>query len=360
MDERVHARRRIAEAVYQLVGQVVRLFLGADERDAPVDVHALLLRGYIPIRYIRRNGKVCRAFRPRRNLDPARLQHRFAEKLHIHIVADVDHMPRLLRAEQIARAAYLKVAHRYLEAGAEGREVADGVEPLLGDLGQYLVAPEGKIRRGAPRRAAHAAAYLMQLRKAKVIRIFDYQGVDIRDIYARLDDGRADKHLNLPVCDVFHHVCEHVFVHLPVCHADGHILQQVGYFLCRAFDVVYAVMKVVHLTAALKLAAYRVGDDVPVVLHHEGLHRQSVLRRLLKRGHIAYAGHGHVQRARDRRRGEGQHVHSPCKLLDVLLVRHAEALLLVHDQQAEILELHILAEQSVRADNKVALSGRKV
>ena len=59
MDERVHARRRIAEAVYQLVGQVVRLFLGADERDAPVDVHALLLRGYIPIRYIRRNGKVC-------------------------------------------------------------------------------------------------------------------------------------------------------------------------------------------------------------------------------------------------------------------------------------------------------------
>ena len=40
---------------------------------------------------------------------------------------------------------------------------------------------------------------------------------------------------------------------------------------------------------------------------------------------------------------------SPCKLLDVLLVRHADALLLVHDQQAEILELHILAEQSVRA-----------
>ena len=142
----------------------------------------------------------------------------------------------------------------------------------------------------------------MQLCKAKVIRVLDYQGVDVRDVYAGFNDSRADEHLYLPVCDIFHHVCEHVFIHLPVRHADGHILQQVGYFPRRALDVVYAVMQVVHLPAALKLAAYRVGDDAPVVLHHEGLHRQSVLRRLLKRGHIADAGHGHVQRARDRRR----------------------------------------------------------
>ena len=36
-----------------------------------------------------------------------------------------------------------------------------------------------------------------------------------------------------------------------------------------------------------------------------------------------------------------------------LLVAHAEALLLVHDQQAQVLELHILAEQAVGADDQV-------
>ena len=44
----------------------------------------------------------------------------------------------------------------------------------------------------------------------------------------------------------------------------------------------------------------------------------------------------------------------------MFLVRHAEALLLVHDEQAEILELHVLAQELVRADDKVALSRSEV
>ena len=43
-------------------------------------------------------------------------------------------------------------------------------------------------------------------------------------------------------------------------------------------------------------------------------------------------------------------------LLDVLLVRHAEALLLVDDEQAEVLELDVLLQQLVRADHEVALA----
>ena len=40
-------------------------------------------------------------------------------------------------------------------------------------------------------------------------------------------------------------------------------------------------------------------------------------------------------------------------MLHALLVGDAEAVLLVHDQQAEVLELHVLAEQPVRADDDV-------
>ena len=43
-------------------------------------------------------------------------------------------------------------------------------------------------------------------------------------------------------------------------------------------------------------------------------------------------------------------------LLDALLVLHAEALLLVDDEQAEVLELHVVRQQAVRADHDVDLA----
>ena len=48
-----------------------------------------------------------------------------------------------------------------------------------------------------------------------------------------------------------------------------------------------------------------------------------------------------------------QHMHLGAQLLEPLLVRDAEMLLLVDDQQAEVLELDRLAEQRVGADDDV-------
>ena len=48
-----------------------------------------------------------------------------------------------------------------------------------------------------------------------------------------------------------------------------------------------------------------------------------------------------------------EHVHVPAHLLEPFLVRHAEALLLVHDKQAKIMKVHILGEQAVRADENI-------
>ena len=44
------------------------------------------------------------------------------------------------------------------------------------------------------------------------------------------------------------------------------------------------------------------------------------------------------------------------ELLQPLLVRDAEPLLLVDDQQAQVLERHVLAQQPVRADHDVDLA----
>ena len=101
---------------------------------------------------------------------------------------------------------------------------------------------------------------------------------------------------------------------------------------------------------------WRRQHDPVVVLQHIGLHGVAVLRRLLDDAHVPDARHGHVQRAGNGRGRERQHVHAVAQLLDLLLVGHAEALLLVDDQQAQILELHVLLQQPVGADDNVHLA----
>ena len=122
-------------------------------------------------------------------------------------------------------------------------------------------------------------------------------------------------------------------------------------------DVVHAVVHEVDLAAALQLARDRFAHEVVVELGHVRLDRQPVLRRRLDRRHVADARERHVQRARDRRRRQRQHVDLAAHLLQPLLVRDAEALLLVDDDQPEVLERDVLLQQPVRADDDVDLAG---
>ena len=89
------------------------------------------------------------------------------------------------------------------------------------------------------------------------------------------------------------------------------------------------------------------------MLQHIGLDALAVLGRLLDGAHVADAGHGHVQRPGNRRGREGQGVHLPGHLTQTLLVRDAEALLLVDDEQTQVFELHALAQQLMGADKQV-------
>ena len=88
----------------------------------------------------------------------------------------------------------------------------------------------------------------------------------------------------------------------------------------------------------------------------EGQDRRTVPRRRLDQRQVAEAGEREVQRARDRRRGQREHVHREPERLEPLLVPHPEAMLLVHDQQAEVLEGHVLGQQPVGADHDVGLA----
>ena len=118
-------------------------------------------------------------------------------------------------------------------------------------------------------------------------------------------------------------------------------------------EVADARADVEALSAAIALAQQRLAHDQRVEGRDEGAHRQPVDRRRGDQRQLAHAGERQLQRARDRRRGERQHVHVGFQLLQPLLVLDAEMLLLVDDQQAEVAELDALAEQRVGADDDI-------
>ena len=107
------------------------------------------------------------------------------------------------------------------------------------------------------------------------------------------------------------------------------------------------------LAAAIALAQQRLAHHDRIERRDEGAHRQPIDRRRGDDRHLAHAGERQLQRARDRRRGQRQHVDLGAQLLEPFLVGDAEMLLLVDDDQAQVLELDGLAEQRVGADDDV-------
>ena len=269
-------------------------------------------------------------------------------------------MPRLLRTEQIARAADLQIAHRNLEARAELGVFPDCLEPLLCNLRENLSPPERQICIRMTRRPADSAAQLVQLRQTQLIRVFNDQRIHVRNIDAGFDDCCADQNLNLPVCHRLHDIRKLLLIHLSVRHGDRYISQPVLELRRALVDRFHAVVKVIDLPAARKLSADCLVQNPVAVLQHEGLHRIAVVRRLLDGRHVAKPRQRHIERPGNRRRRKRQHVHAARNFLQPLLVAHAEALLLVHNQKPQILEMHVLLQQLVRADDQVNLARRQL
>ena len=67
-----------------------------------------------------------------------------------------------------------------------------------------------------------------------------------------------------------------------------------------------------------------------------------------------------MERPRDRRRGEREHVDLEPQRAEELLLGDAEALLLVEDDEAELLGNHVAREDAVRPDEHVDLAGGEV
>ena len=95
---------------------------------------------------------------------------------------------------------------------------------------------------------------------------------------------------------------------------------------------------------------------------HVGLHRLTSARQLAQHGRVEVSVRGERERARDRRRGHVERVRD--ETLGRLRVErralaHAEAVLLVHDHDGEVAELHRLLDQRVSAHHELELPVRQ-
>ena len=111
----------------------------------------------------------------------------------------------------------------------------------------------------------------------------------------------------------------------------GHLIAQEGLDLGQIFDPGHDKE---GLAATIMLAQQRLAQRDRVELGHIGADRKPVDRRCPDHRQIAHTRERHLQGARNGRGRERQHMHIRAHLFQPLLVVHAKALFLIHDQQA--------------------------
>jgi len=205
--------------------------------------------------------------------------------------------------------------------------------------------------------APHAAAQLVKVAEPEAVGAVNDNGVGVGNIQAALDDGGGKQHVGLAVDEPGHDFLQVVAAQLAVADDDAGLGQQGLEPGGHGVDGQHAVVEKEYLAAAIQLALDGLADEALVVGGDDGLDGQAVVRGRLDGAQVARAGERQVKRAGDGRGAEGEHVHQVAEHFELLLVHHAEALLLVNDHQPEVFEADVFLQQPVGADDDVHRAG---
>ncbi|CAB4882033.1 unannotated protein [freshwater metagenome] len=316
----------------RLVGDVVRRHEGVD---AHVEPHRFALGLVIALR--------------------TGCTHRLIEHGEIELEPQRRDVPGLLIAEQVSGTADLQVAHRDLEAGAQLRVVGERAQAPHRLVAQRRSTRVEEIGVGTLAAATDAAADLVKLRESEEVGALDDQRVGLRDVEPRFDDARRYQDVGIAAQEAHHAVLEILLGELPMSDLETQLRAQGAQALGGLIDRFDPVVQEEGLPATRVLTLERLTHELLVIVPDVGLDRSPTFRGRLDDADVAHAGERHLQRARDRRGAHRDDVHAQLDLPQELLLAHAEALLLVDDDQPEVLRLQIPAEQPMGADQDVDL-----
>ena len=278
---------------------------------------------------------------------------RLANEAHVEIEAHTGNVAGLLGAKDVAGTAHLQVLHGYGHARTKVIVLRDSCQAVIGSFRERSALGVQEVGIAALAGAAHAPAQLMQLGQAHMVGVFHNEGIRISDIQAGFHDGGTYQNVILAIPETLDGLLEHLLVHLAMRDDDAGLRYQVTQLAGLLFDIRDFVVDEKGLTIAQQLAADGRGYLLVFVSADIGQHRVAVFRRGQDGGHLADASHRHLQGARNRCRGHGEHIHAGLERLNVFLVLHAKALLLVHDDEAEVLPVHTGLEEAVGADDDI-------
>ncbi len=222
---------------------------------------------------------------------------------------------------------------RELKAGPQLVEALDDLEAPLGGLAQRALGRQGEIGVAAHLGAPDPAAQLIELRQTEAVGAVHDQRVGGRNVEPGLDDVGGDQQVELAVVERRHDLLQLLRRHPAVGDGDLHLGHQMVELLRELRLVLDPGADIEGLAAAVVLPQDRLAQHHGVGRQHEGAHRQAIDRRGGDDAELLQPAERHLECARDRRRGHGQHVDLGAQLLQALLVGDAEMLLLVDHHQ---------------------------
>ena len=226
----------------------------------------------------------------------------------IKLEPDLLDMSRLLVAKQIAGAANVEIVAGKLEPGAKTIEIGQHLQPFVGALGDRAIRRRRQISVGPRLRPPDPPAQLIELRQPEAVRTMHHQRICARNIEPALDDRGRQQHVVFAVVEGAHSLFDLGRRHLAVGSYRAHL----GHFVAQPFfdvgQVHDARRDVEALPAAIMFAQQRLADYHRVARRDIGPHREPIDRRRLDDRQFAQPRHGHLQRPRDRRRRQRQHM----------------------------------------------------
>ena len=197
----------------------------------------------------------------------------------VSLVAKVGDEARLFATEQVACSANVEILHGQMNARAETREVLDGLKATACILGEQGVGRRKQVAERLLVGSSHSSAQLMQFRQAKVVGIVDDDGVGIRDVETRFDDGGADEHVIFIVGKVEDELFDNLGLHLSVGKGDTRIGHESLDACNDVGQLRDAVVDVEDLSVARELEVDGFLDHRIIVAMHLGLDWIAVGRR---------------------------------------------------------------------------------